>query len=211
MILIRWIELRLPVSYGAIQQMSPITHFLMGWAVASSAPSLTKRERAMVTWASVVPDVDGLGIVAERLTQNSAHPLNWWSDYHHVLGHNLGFALVVSTVAAIFTRQKIKSTLLVLFSFHLHLLADLIGARGPDGDQWPIPYLLPFSKQLQLTWSGQWALNAWQNFVITAVLIAIAVALARRRGFSPLEMLSPKADSVFVGALRARFPVNTAS
>ena len=74
-----------------------------------------------------------------------------------------------------------------------------------------IPYLLPFSKQLQLTWSGQWALNAWQNFVITAVLIAIAVALARRRGFSPLEMFSPKADSVFVGALRARFPVNTAS
>jgi len=152
-----------------------------------------------------------LGIVAERLTQNSAHPLNWWSDYHHVLGHNLGFALVVSTVAAIFTRQKIKSTLLVLFSFHLHLLADLIGARGPDGDQWPIPYLLPFSKQWQLTWSGQWALNAWQNFVITAVLLAIAVALARRRGFSPLEMLSPKVDSVFVGALRARFPVNTAS
>src|SRR6266566_1561925 len=191
--------------------MSPITHFLMGWAVASSAPSLTKRERAMVTWASVVPDVDGLGIVAERLTQNSAHPLNWWSDYHHVLGHNLGFALVVSTVAAIFTRQKIKSTLLVLFSFHLHLLADLIGARGPDGDQWPIPYLLPFSKQLQLTWSGQWTLNAWQNFAITAVLMAIAVALARRRGFSPLEMFSPKADSVFVGALRARFPVNTAS
>ena len=199
------------MSYGAIQRMSPITHFLMGWAVASSAPSLTKRERAMVTWAGVVPDIDGLGIVAERLTQNSAHPLNWWSNYHHVLGHNLGFALVVSTVAAIFTRQKIKSTLLVLFSFHLHLLADLIGARGPDGDQWPIPYLLPFSRQLQLTWSGQWALNAWQNFVITAVLIAIAVALARRRGFSPLEMLSLKVDSVFVGALRARFPVNTAS
>ncbi len=193
------------MSYGAIQQMSPITHFLMGWAVASSAPSLTKRERAMVTWASVVPDVDGLGIVAERLTQNSAHPLNWWSNYHHVLGHNLGFALVVWTVAAIFARQKIKSTLLVLFSFHLHLLADVIGARGPDGDQWPIPYLLPFSKQWQLTWSGQWALNAWQNFVITAALIAIAVALARRRGFSPLEMLSPKVDSVFVGALRARF------
>ncbi len=28
--------------------------------------------------------------------------------------------------------------LLVLFSFHLHLLGDLVGARGPDGDQWPI-------------------------------------------------------------------------
>jgi hypothetical protein len=28
--------------------MSPITHFLMGWAVANSAPSLSKRDRALV-------------------------------------------------------------------------------------------------------------------------------------------------------------------
>ena len=188
--------------------MSPITHFLMGWAMANTVPSLGKRERAMVTWASVVPDVDGLGIVAERLTQNSSHPLTWWSDYHHVLGHNVGFAIVVATLAAIFAKQRIKVALLVLFSFHLHLLADLIGARGPDGDQWPIPYLLPFSKQMNLVWSGQWALNAWPNFVITAVLIAIAVLLARRRGYSPLELFSAKADAAVVGALRARFRVS---
>src|SRR5439155_16872889 len=116
------------------RRMSPITHFLMGWAVANSVPSLAKRERAMVTWASVVPDVDGLGIIAERLTQNSHHPLTWWSDYHHVLGHNLGFAIIVGALAAIFANQRIKVTLLVLISFHLHLLADLVGARGPDGD-----------------------------------------------------------------------------
>jgi hypothetical protein len=186
--------------------MSPITHFFMGWAVANSVPSLTKRERAMVTWASVVPDIDGLGIIAERLTQNSAHPLNWWSDYHHVLGHNVGFALIVTVVAAIFARQKIATAFLALVSFHLHLLADLVGARGPDGDQWPIPYFLPFSNRLQLTWSGQWALNAWQNFVITGVLMAAAIVLARQRGFSPLEIFSRKADASFVGTLRARFP-----
>jgi hypothetical protein len=187
--------------------VSPITHFLMGWAVANMAPSLSARERAMVTWASVVPDVDGLGIIAERLTQGSKHPLNWWSEYHHVLGHNLGFAIVVAIVAGIFAKQRLKVMLLVLFSFHLHLLADLVGARGPDGDQWAIPYLLPFSNALQLTWSGQWALNAWPNLVITAVLIGAAVLLAWRRGFSPLEMFSKRADAAFVCALRARFPV----
>src|SRR6266498_844020 len=189
--------------------MSPITHFLMGWGVANSASSLTKRERAMVTWSSVVPDLDGLGIIAEKLTLSSSQPLNWWSNYHHVLGHNLGFALFVSMVAVIFARQKIKTTLLVFSSFHLHLLADLVGAGGPDGDHWPIPYLLPFSKQLQLTWSGQWALNAWPNLVITAALIGISVMLARQRGFSPLEMLPAKADAAFVRALRNRFPVRT--
>lgn len=179
----------------------------MGWAVANAAPSLTKRERAMVTWASVVPDIDGLGIVAERLTQNSSHPLNWWSEYHHVLGHNIGFAILIGILTTGFAKHHIKVGLLALLSFHLHLLGDLIGARGPDGDQWPIPYLLPFSNKCQLTWSGQWALNAWPNFVITAGLIAAALWLARNRGFSPLEIFSKKTDQVFVDALRARFPV----
>jgi inner membrane protein len=187
-------------------RMSPITHFLMGWTVASTSPSLTKRERTFVTLASVVPDLDGLGIIAEKLTQNSSHPLNWWSDYHHVLGHNIGFALMVSVTAALFSQQKFKVLLLAFLSFHLHLIGDLVGGRGLGGDQWPIPYLLPFSNQTQLTWSGQWALNAWPNIVITAALIATMVVLARARGFSPLEMFSAKADAAFVRALRNRLP-----
>jgi inner membrane protein len=187
--------------------MSPVTHFLMGWAVASAAPSLTRRDRAWVTWASVIPDVDGLGLIAEVATKNSAHPLTWWSDYHHVLGHNLGFALVVVIAAALFANGRIKTALLVALSFHLHLIADLVGARGPDGDQWPIPYLLPFSRSGQLTWGGQWALNAWPNLIITAVLIGIAAFCARWQGFSPLGMFSNRADAAFVQALRNRFPV----
>lgn len=182
----------------------------MGWALANAVPSLTKRERAMVTWASVVPDVDGLGIIAEKLTQNSAHPLNWWSEYHHVLGHNIGFALVVTALAAAFAQRKFATALLVFISFHLHLLGDLVGARGPDGDQWPIPYLLPFSNRWQLTWAGQWALNAWQNVLITAVLMVMALALARWRGFSPVEIFSRRLDAVIVTALRNRFPVKAA-
>src|SRR5438105_4506297 len=97
--------------------MSPITHFLMGWAVANSAPGLGKWERAMVTWASVVPDLDGLGIVAEKLTRNSSHPLNWWSDYHHVLGHNVGFALIIAAIAAVFAKQKAQND--APCSFHI--------------------------------------------------------------------------------------------
>ena len=161
-----------------------------------------------MTWASVIPDADGLGIVGEWLTRNSSHPLNWWSEYHHTLGHNIGFAIFVSVAAVIFAKQKLKVGLLTFVSFHLHLLGDLVGARGPDGDQWPIPYLLPFSRQLQLSWSGQWALNGWPNFVITASLLALTFFFARKRGFSALELISSKADYVFVSALRCRFPLN---
>jgi inner membrane protein len=187
--------------------MNPITHFLMGWATANSAPSLGKRDRALVTWASVIPDADGLGIIAEWATRGSEHPLEWWTKYHHVLGHNVGFAILVSALAGIAARQRLKTAALACVNFHLHLLGDLVGARGPDGDHWPIPYLLPFSSHVAWSWSGQWALNAWPNFVITGALLALTLLLARKRGFSPLEMFSLKADSALVQALRTRFPL----
>lgn len=92
----------------------------------------------------------------------------------------------------IFSREKLKTGLLVFFSFHLHLLGDIIGARGPDGHQWPIPYLLPFSNVWQLTWAGQWPLNGWPNMFVTAALIALTVTLAWRRGYSPLQIFHTK-------------------
>jgi inner membrane protein len=94
---------------------------------------------------------------------------------------------------------------LALVSFHIHLAEDILGSRGPEGYQWPIPYLEPFSSSLQLMWRGQWMLNSWQNYVITLAFLLVTFWLAWYRGFSPLEMLSEKADAAFVAALRARF------
>jgi inner membrane protein len=93
---------------------------------------------------------------------------------------------------------------LVFISFHLHLLCDLIGARGPDGDQWPIPYLKPFSNSVQLAWHGQWALNAWQNFVITGLLLLATFWIAWKYASSPVELVSQSANDSFVFALRRR-------
>ena len=58
---------------------------------------------------------------------------------------------------------------------------------------------------MQIMWSGQWALNAWPNFAITTGLLALTFVLAWKKGFSPLEMVSVRADGKFVEALRARF------
>ncbi len=184
--------------------MSPITHFLTGWVFANSF-RLEPRERALVTLASVAPDMDGLGIIPELLTRNSSHPLLWFSLYHHSL-HNLAFAIVVAVTVSMWAAQKWKTGLLAFVSFHLHLFEDLIGSRGPDGDPWPIPYLKPFSP-LQLSWHGQWALNAWPNVALTVALLLTTLWLAWRRGFSPLEMVSTKADAALITTLRQRFPV----
>jgi inner membrane protein len=185
--------------------MSPVTHFFTGWVIASTVPSLNIRDRGLITLAAVIPDVDGLGIIPEFLTRNSEHPLPWFSLYHHQL-HNLAFCVLVTLFFVALANQKWITGVLVFFSFHVHLLEDLLGARGPDGYPWPIPYLRPFSNSLQLTWQGQWALNAWPNFVITLILIAITFYLAWATGRSPLEFISARANRAFVDTLRARFP-----
>ena len=184
--------------------MHTVTHFFVGWVVANSG-DLNRRERAAVTVSAIVPDIDSVGIIAEKLTQGSGHPLLWWSEYHHVLAHNLGFGLFVAGVVFVIAKKKWLATGLALLSFHLHLLGDVVGARGPDGYQWPIPYFLPFSNAWKITWQGQWAINAWPNFVITGAALLITFFLASKRGYSPLEMLSTSADRAFVKTLQDRF------
>jgi len=184
--------------------MSPVTHFFTGWVLANCA-RLDRRERALVTLACVVPDLDGLGIIPELLTRNSTHPLLWFSLYHHSL-HNLGFALVVAVLSSLLATQRWKTALLACLSFHIHLLEDLLGSRGPDGYQWPISYLRPFSSAWQWTWQGQWALNAWPNAAITLGLLVATFYLTWRNGFSPLEIFSQRADAAYMRAFRYRFP-----
>ena len=180
------------------------THFFAGWLVAT-APGLSRRERGLITFAGVAPDLDGLGWFVEEATANASHPLPWYSLYHHVLGHNLGLALVVTALAYALARRKAWVAVLAFLSFHLHLLLDLMGSRGSDGYQWPIPYFAPFSQSVQLAWHGQWWVGAWQNTFATFVFVFATVYLAWRLGYSPVGLFNPKADEVFVATLRARF------
>ena len=185
--------------------MNPVTHLLLGWTVANVDTSLSRKERTAITLAGVAPDLDGLGLAAEMLTRGSKHELLWWTNYHHTALHNISFAALVAIVAFLGTERRWRATLLALISFHMHLLGDLLGARGPDNDHWPIPYLMPFSDRWQWIWDGQWELNAWPNVVVTGVLLVFMFYLAWKRGYSPLEMVSQQADQVFVTALRNRF------
>ena len=186
--------------------MNPITHGLIGWSTAHLAPGLSRRDLAFIVAAALAPDLDGLGIVAELATRGSERPLLWWSEYHHTFGHSLPFAVTLSAAAWLITRKAVVA-FLVFLNVHLHLLGDLIGARGPDGSQWPIPYLWPFSESPQLTVSWQWALNAWPNILISLLLLAHLFWLAWARGVSPLGLVSRRADAAFVQALRNRFPI----
>lgn len=177
---------------------------LIGWGGAQAVP-LDRRDRAIVTIASVAPDIDGFGILPELITRGTSHEVFWWTEYHHTLCHNLVSAVIFTAIATFFAHAKRRTAIMAFISFHLHLLGDVIGARGPDGYQWPIPYWLPFTDKYQWSWDGQWALNAWQNFAITIPLLIFTIWLAWKAGRSPLEIVSQRANDGFVSALRGRF------
>jgi len=188
--------------------MSPVTHFLASWLVAS-LPGLDRRDVALVTLAGVAPDLDGLGAIPELLTRQTPHPLDWFSRYHHVLAHNLTFAVLVTLAVFALGQRRWLTTALALLTVHLHFAMDVLGSRGPDGYNWPIPYLEPFSSKLQLAWSGQWALNSWENVVLTSVLICLTISRAIQTGSSPVAIFSPGADQKVVHALRARLSLKS--
>ncbi|MDO8738409.1 metal-dependent hydrolase [Candidatus Deferrimicrobium sp.] len=181
-----------------------MTHFLAAWAAAGAA-GLDRRDAALVAAAGTLPDADGIGIVADLLTRGGERPSEWWGVFHHTFGHGVLFAILAAAVVAAFAHRRRRAALLAFAVVHLHLLGDLVGARGPEGEHWAIPYLWPLPNSPLLVWDGQWALNAWPNFAITVALIAGTILLARRDGFSPVGILSRRADEAFVAALRRRF------
>ncbi|MDQ6962582.1 MAG: metal-dependent hydrolase [Mariprofundaceae bacterium] len=184
--------------------MSPINHALTGWLLANTASHISMRERAYITLAAVIADIDGLGVVAELLTAHTENPLLWWSTYHHVLAHNLLFGSILALLTLWITRQKLIA-LLVFCAFHSHLLEDLISGRHQD-QLWGISYLYPFSKQ-QWLWHGQWELNAWPNMLFAVFCISLTLYLAWKRAYSPLALFSKKMDRHFIDALHQRFGV----
>ena len=189
--------------------MAPMTHLLFGWAIAQQAAE--QRDRFWICMAGIAPDIDGAGLLVDLCTRNSANPTDYWGTYHHILGHNLIWGLVFCALASIWTKSKLRAAAWILVSFHLHLFCDLIGGRGPaspdypEGYQWPMPYLFPFSDNYELIWGGQWALNAWPNFLCTGVLLLLMLYWAIRKQRSPLELVSQRADQAFVQTLRQRF------
>jgi len=182
--------------------VNPVTHLLLSWTLAE--PILdTRRDRALVTLAGLAPDVDGAGILVDLA--RGIHPSEGlYAAFHHVLAHNLTAGIAVALAAFALARRRTACAALALVAFHLHLLGDLVGSAGPGGFLWTLSYLYPFSERT-FVWLGQWELNAWPNLVITALLLVAAGAAAVRRGRSPLELVSLRADAALVAALRRRF------
>ena len=183
--------------------MSPITHFLVGWALLERRVS-APRDKALVCLAGVAPDLDGLGLLVDALYRALGSPATrYYEDYHRLFGHSLPAALLLAALVAVPARQRLRVAVLGLVAVHLHLLCDLLGSRGSTPlDLWPIWYLAPFSLTPEWSVSWQWPLVGWQNLLLSAALLFITLRRGAVTGYTPLTLLAPRVDRAVVEVLR---------
>lgn len=169
--------------------MNPIVHAELSWLGAQKLAS--RRDRLLVTLGGVLPDLDGLTLLAGE---------DLYGQWHHVLTHGFLSAVVISGALALFATRRLAVFLLAFGAFHLHLFCDLLGS-GPG---WPIFYFWPLNRT-QWFWDGQWDLASWQNTLVglAATLAVLACAVPFNR--TAVELFSLKTDAKVVEAIRRRF------
>lgn len=152
---------------------------MSGW-IAGNYLKLNARQRFLCMAAVDIPDLDGLGVLVSQQA---------YYDYHHILGHNLLFGVIMSLIFAVLSGSRIKCFIIYLALFHLHILMDLFGS----GECWTIAYFRPFSNY-ELYSKLNWALFSWQNIVINFLLLGWTLYLIPRKQRTPLEYLMPSLD-----------------
>src|SRR5262245_47726982 len=125
-----------------------------------------QRDRRLVTWAGVAPDLDGLTLLGG---------IEAYGQWHHVLSHGLLTAVLVAVFLTFLARDRLKVVLLSFATFHLHLICDLLGS----GLQWPIQYFWPFSRAFYYTPYG-WERSFGEAFLPKRMDEAIVETLRRR-------------------------------
>jgi len=185
--------------------MSPITHLIGSWLVASATVN-NPCDRRLVTLAGIVPDADGLGMAVDlvkSLVTGHEMTFEYYQKFHHLWLHGWPGILFATLVLASFGKQWARVGFWCLVVFHLHLLCDLLGSRGPSpADLWPICYGEPLFRHPIWFWKGQWKLDGWQNGSLFLGAFVLALWLSTKRGYSFLEVFSPRLDAVFVAVLR---------
>jgi hypothetical protein len=175
------------------------------WLVAMATTD-NPRDRKLVTLAGVLPDVDGLGVVPDVIgswISGKECTFQYYQQYHHILLHGWPGAVACSLLLTVFARRRWRVLLLCLLTYHLHLLCDLVGSRGPTvGDLWPICYSEPVFRHPIWFWKHQWRLDGWQNQCIFASLFAASLWVAVKKGHSFAEMVGDRVDAAFVTVLR---------
>ena len=185
--------------------MSPVVHLMGSWLVGSVAAK-NSRDRQLVALAGIIPDLDGFGMIVDvtrSIISDQPNTFQFYARYHHVLCHGWPAAIVLCGLLTFFARERWRTFGFCLVTFHLHLLCDLLGSRGPSpSDLWPICYSEPVFRYPIWFWKNQWKLDGWQNQLVFLAIFIISLKRAISSSSSVVEIFSNRADHVFIKVLR---------
>jgi len=167
--------------------MMALAHAGLGWAIGTAVPYSDRRLRIWCAAAALLPDLDALT----------------GSRFHHVLGHNL-FAGALCVALAVWGfwsdagRSWLASFCLVAFCFALHLAIDFkISGYG-------LPLYWPLSAK-GLSASAPLVIPGGAvDIEISIVHLLLPWGLAFWKGITPLEIVSPRLDALFLNLFRYR-------
>lgn len=162
-------------------------HLAISWLIGHRLRE--RRDRRLVTWSGVAPDLDALSLLGGAAT---------YIEYHHVLTHSVVAAVAGTVIWTACARERWKVLLLSLLAFHVHLVCDLVGS----GRDWPVVYFYPFSRHEYYTPYG-WPLASPQNALVWLAAVALTVWIGITRGRTFAEAFLPaRADAAVAQALR---------
>jgi inner membrane protein len=183
------------------RKMVPQQHLVISW-VLSNFNYESRRDRIVTTLCGVLPDVDGLGFVLDKINgdQSFSHYIQW----HRTFGHNIFTFLSIAVITFFLCKRKLRPVLVALMIFSVHMFFDLVGSAGPEGSIWPLYPFWPVNDyEFSVPW--QWALNDWKNIAITAVFIVLMLVMAVKKRRSFLEIISTRLDLYCINHLEHIF------
>src|SRR3989442_984924 len=88
--------------------MNTSTHLLASLTLPDNAVA-ARRDRNLITWAGVLPDLDGLGAVLDEAQSVLGRGGGWhYSEYHHQLLHGLPGAILLPAILSIWGVRRAR-------------------------------------------------------------------------------------------------------
>lgn len=81
--------------------MTSGAHFLISW-LSTVEILKERRERTIVTFAGISPDIDALGGIIDSITGNS----NYYQQFHHYFGHCGLFAVFITVLVYFLAKEQ---------------------------------------------------------------------------------------------------------
>jgi membrane-bound metal-dependent hydrolase YbcI (DUF457 family) len=183
------------------------SHLIISWYFGEAAGLEAARDRRIVAWSGLAPDVDVVAYIGALLyyrDQGLAFE-NVWEVVHHRYTHGLAFVGLTGLAAyALASRGRasaapMRITLLAMLASVIHNFCDLVGG----GPTWPLYPLWPLS---DVRWSAAWSwtIGEWPNVAILFACLAGTLLYARLAGRSPLECFGDRADAWLVRTVRGQ-------